>query len=66
MSSPLSIESVQQAPMPIRAPSLFGRYGGMALTALLGIAGLYLVFIVYAVGQTLLAGTLLIIVTLAF
>jgi maltose/maltodextrin transport system permease protein len=48
------------------APSLMNRYGATALTALCGIGALYLVFIIYAVGQTLLAGTLLVIVALAF
>jgi maltose/maltodextrin transport system permease protein len=47
-------------------PAPARRYGGIALTALFALGALYLVFATYAVGQTLLAGTLLVIVALAF
>lgn len=41
------------------------RYAGPALLALIVLAALYLVTLVYAVGETLLAGTILVIVGLA-
>jgi maltose/maltodextrin transport system permease protein len=53
-------------PATIRPPSMIGRYGRIAATVLFAIGALYLVFVTYAVGQTLLAATLLVIVALAF
>jgi maltose/maltodextrin transport system permease protein len=47
------------------SPSLIKRFGSAALLLLFALGALYLVFLVYAVGQTLLAGTLLVIVALA-
>jgi maltose/maltodextrin transport system permease protein len=46
-------------------PSAFSRYGATVLAALIGVAALYLVTVVYAVGQTLLAIVLLTLVALA-
>ena len=48
-----------------RPASFFGRHAARILTALFATGALYLVFVVYAVGQTLLAGTLLVLVALA-
>jgi maltose/maltodextrin transport system permease protein len=45
--------------------SLLRRFGGYALLAVIALAALYLVALVYAVGQTLLAGTLLVLTALA-
>lgn len=49
----------------ITPPSFLSRNGTRLLTLVFAVAALYLVFIVYAVGQTLLAGTLLVLVALA-
>jgi maltose/maltodextrin transport system permease protein len=62
----MSTAAAVPVPAAVRPPSLFSRYGSTVLTALFAIGALYLVFVTYAVGQTLLAGTLLVIVALAF
>ena len=50
---------------PMRSPSTLQRWLPAALLALVVLAALYLVTVVYATGETLLAGTLLVISTLA-
>ncbi len=51
--------------MPARRPSPLARWGGKALLALLVLALLYLTTLIYAVGETLLAGAFLVTVAVA-